>query len=49
MPVDGEFDSNEVMKSLINLTHGDLFYFNSLMCNFSSSRQLMVIYFALII
>ena len=39
----------DLIKPLINLTHGDLFYFNNLMFNFSSLRQLMVIYFTLII
>ena len=47
-PVDGKLVVG-LIKSLINFTHGDLFYLNNLKFNFSSLRQLMVIYSTLII
>jgi len=48
-PVDGKFSIVGLIKSLINFTHSDLFYYNNFMFNFSSLRQLMVIYSTLII
>jgi len=47
-PVDGKLVV-DLIKSLNNFTHSDLFYYNNLTFNFSSLRQLMVIYSTLVI